>query len=66
MKKNFEKRGSMLSSSKQHKIQDLRANYFKDGKGNILDKINSFTRFCGRQNIAKLIAQYHLFQLTEW
>ena len=64
MKRNFEKKGSMLSSKKQQQIQNLRANYFKNGKGNTLDKINSFTRFCGRQNIAKLIAQYHFFHQT--
>ena len=64
MKKNFEKKGSILSSKEQRHIQNLRAHYFQNGKGNSLDKINSFTRFCGRQNIAKLMAQYQLFEQT--
>ena len=57
MKKNIEKKGSILSSDKQYGIQDLRSELFKKTKGSTLDKINSFTKFTGRQNIAKLIAK---------
>ena len=65
MKKNIEKKGSILSSDKQYGIQDLRSELFKKTKGSTLDKINSFTKFTGRQNIAKLIAQYELVHKTK-
>lgn len=65
MNKNIEKKGSILSSKKQYDIQDLRAKLFDNSKGNTLDKINSFTKFSGRQNIAKLIAQYELMCKTK-
>ena len=65
MAKNIEKKGSILSSKKQYSIQNLRAKLFNENKGSTLDKINSFTKFSGRQNIAKLIAQYELINLTK-
>tara|TARA_B100000902_G_C27123709_1_gene819998 strand:- start:227 stop:982 length:756 start_codon:yes stop_codon:yes gene_type:complete len=65
MKKNIEKKGSMLSSKKQYGIQDLRASLFDKSKGSTLDKINSFTKYAGRQNIAKLVAQYEMLMMTK-
>lgn len=62
--KNTEKKGSMLSSVKQYSYQELRSNFFESSNGNTLDKINSFTKYAGRQNIAKLLAQHELFNQT--
>ena len=39
--------------------------YFESSVGSLHDKINSFTRFSSRQNIAKLIAQYKLIEMTK-
>ena len=55
--KNIEKKGSILSSEKQYSVQDLRSKFFDKSKGNTLDKINSFTKYTGRQNIAKLLVK---------
>ena len=65
MKKKKEKKGSIFSSEKQYKVQDLRANFFNSSSGDLIDKINSFTKYSGRQNIAKLIAQFELFRETK-
>ena len=65
MKKRKEKKGSIFSSEKQYKIQDLRSDFFTQSKGEIIDKINSFTKYSSRQNIAKLIAQFQLLQETK-
>ena len=65
MKKNIEKKGSILSSEKQYGVQDLRAKLFDKAKGSTLDKINAFTKFMGRQNVAKLIAQNELLFKTK-
>lgn len=65
MKKNIEKKGSILSSKKQYGVQDLRAKLFEETRGSTLDKINSFTKFTGRQNVAKLIAQNELLLKTK-
>ncbi len=61
---NIEKKGSILSSSKQYGVQELRANFFENSRGTTLDKINSFTKYSGRQNVAKLLAQNELFEKT--
>tara|TARA_B100001564_G_scaffold359075_2_gene379563 strand:+ start:474 stop:1226 length:753 start_codon:yes stop_codon:yes gene_type:complete len=63
--KNTEKKGSLLSSAKQNIYRDLRSKYFDSSTGNTLDKINSFTKYTGRQNIAKLLAQHELFNQTK-
>lgn len=65
MKKNIEKKGSLLSSSKQESLGEKRSKLFKQSNGNLEDKINSFTKYSSRQNIAKLIAQYELVKETE-
>ena len=65
MKIHKEKQGSLLSSSQQFNINDLRVDYFDKSKEKSIDKINSLTKFTSRQNIAKLIAQYELFKLTK-
>ena len=62
--KNIEKKGSILSSATQYNAQELRSKFYEDSKGNTLDKINSFTKYIGRQNIAKLLAQNELFNKT--
>lgn len=64
-KKNIEKKGSILSSQKQFSLQDERAVFFEKSNGSTLDKINSYTKYCGRQNIAKLIAQFEILNLTK-
>ena len=48
MKKRKEKKGSIFSSEKQYKIQDLRSDFFTQSKGEIIDKINSFTKWTKR------------------
>ena len=63
--KNKEKKGSILSSKNQYTLQELRADFFLNSKGNTIDKINSFTKYSSRQNIAKLIAQFELFNKTK-
>lgn len=62
--KNIEKKGSILSSAKQYGVQELRAKFYERSKGETLDKINSFTKYTGRQNVAKLLAQNELFNKT--
>lgn len=62
--KNIEKKGSILSSAKQYNVQELRAKFYENSKGKTLDKINSFTKYTGRQNVAKLLAQNELFNKT--
>ena len=65
MKKNIEKQGSILYSKKNLTLNDKRVGYFESSVGSLHDKINSFTRFSSRQNIAKLIAQYKLIEMTK-
>jgi hypothetical protein len=65
MKKNLEKKGSILYSTKATNINDERVKYFENSVGSTHDKINSFTRYSSRQNIAKLIAQYKLIELSK-
>ena len=65
MKKNKEKQGSILSSKSQYNLNEKRKKYFENSKGSLIDKINSFTRYVPRQNIAKLIAQYELIKETK-
>ena len=65
MKKNIEKRGSLLSSKNQMSLNEKRSKLFKKSNGTIEDKLNSFTKYASRQNIAKLIAQYELLRLTK-
>ena len=62
--KNIEKKGSMLSSKNQFNAQEEKSIFYENSGGKTLDKINSFTKYVGRQNIAKLIAQYELFNKT--
>lgn len=64
MKKNIEIQGSILYSKKNLTLNDKRVSYFESSVGSLHDKINSFTRFSSRQNIAKLIAQYKLIEMT--
>jgi len=65
MIKNSEKKGSILYSHEKLNLDDERVKYFNNSVGTIHDKINSFPRFASRQNIAKLIAQYKLIELTK-
>jgi|TARA_B100001964_G_C14227674_1_gene598451 hypothetical protein len=65
MKKNKEKQGSILLSKSQYNLNEKRKKYFENSKGSLIDKINSFTRYVSRQNIAKLIAQYELIKETK-
>lgn len=62
--KQQEKRGSILYSNKNLSLNEKRIKYFENSVGNTHDKINSFTRFISRQNIAKLIAQYEMIKIT--
>ena len=50
MKKNIEKKGSLLSSSKQESLGEKRVKLFEKSNGNLEDKINSFTKYSSRQN----------------
>tara|TARA_Y100000591_G_scaffold316502_1_gene325170 strand:- start:1049 stop:1804 length:756 start_codon:yes stop_codon:yes gene_type:complete len=65
MKKNIEKKGSLLSSLSQRTLGKKRSDLFKNSKGSLEDKINSFTVYSSRQNVAKLIAQYELVKETK-
>jgi len=65
MIKNSEKKGSILYSHEKLNLDDERVKYFNNSVGTIHDKINSFPRFASRQNIAKIIAQYKLVELTK-
>ncbi len=65
MKKNKEQKGSILYSKKDLSVFDRRANYFKQSKEKSIDKLNSLTKFSSRQNIAKLLAQYEIFNITK-
>ena len=64
MKKNTEKQGSILYSKSNLNLNEKRVKYFENSVGSTHDKINSFTRFSSRQNIAKLLAQYKLIEIT--
>jgi len=64
MKKNLEKKGSILYSKKDLSIFDYREKYFAESKETPGGKLNSLTKFSSRQNIAKLIAQLKIFELT--
>lgn len=64
MKKNIEKKGSILYSKKDLSIFDYREKYFAESKETPGEKLNSLTKFSSRQNIAKLIAQLKIFELT--
>ncbi len=65
MKKNTEKQGSILYSKDNLNLNEKRVKYFENSVGNTHDKINSFTRYISRQNIAKLIAQYKLIEMSQ-
>ena len=65
MKKNKEQKGSILYSKKDLSVFQLRERYFENSKEKNIDKINSLTKFSSRQNIAKLLAQYEIFNLTK-
>ena len=64
-RKNAEKQGSILYSKKNLSLNEKRAEYFENAKGSTHDKINSFTRFISRQNIAKLVAQLKMIEMTQ-
>lgn len=64
MKKNLEHKGSLLGSGSQRTLNQKRADLFQNSFGSIDDKLNSFTPYVSRQNIAKLIAQYEMIRLT--
>ncbi len=64
-RKNTEKQGSILYSKKNLSLNEKRAKYFDNAKGSTHDKINSFTRFISRQNIAKLVAQLKMIEMTQ-
>ena len=64
-KKNKEQKGSILYSKKDLNVFEQRENYFKNSKEKNIDKLNSLTKFSSRQNIAKLLAQYEIFNLTK-
>lgn len=65
MKKNIEKQGSILYSEENLNLNEKRVKYFENSVGTTHDKINSFTRYSSRQNIAKLLAQYKLIEMTK-
>ena len=65
MKKNTEKQGSILYSRDSLSLNEKRVKYFENSVGSTHDKINSFTRFISRQNVAKLIAQYKLIEMSK-
>ena len=65
MKKNKEQKGSILYSKKDLSVFEQRENYFKNSKEKNINKLNSLTKFSSRQNIAKLLAQYEIFNLTK-
>ena len=65
MKKNKEQKGSILYSKKDLSVFDRRADYFNQSKEKGIDKLNSLTKFSSRQNIAKLLAQYEIFNITK-
>ena len=44
MKKNIERKGSLLSSSRQESLGEKRAKLFKQSNGNLEDKIKNFFR----------------------
>ncbi len=64
MKKNIEHKGSLLGSKSQRTLNQKRADLFKNSTSSIDDKLNSFTPYVSRQNIAKLIAQSEMIKLT--
>ena len=64
MKKNLEHKGSLLGSKSQRTLNQKRADLFINSISPIDDKLNSFTPYVSRQNIAKLIAQLEMVRLT--
>ena len=64
MKKNLERKGSLLGSKSQRTLNQKRADLFINSISPIDDKLNSFTPYVSRQNIAKLIAQLEMVRLT--
>ena len=55
----------LFYTQKDLNVFEQRENYFKNSKEKNIDKLNSLTKFSSRQNIAKLLAQYEIFNLTK-
>lgn len=55
---------SPLQTATQRNVEDLRAQYLLDGEGGAGDKLRSIMRFLSRQELAKILAYYKIFNET--
>jgi len=55
---------SEFGFSRDEDVNERRANYFRSGAGENIDKIRSLMRFMGRQDVAKFCVYHNIFNMT--